>query len=169
MYPDEWVKFCKMVNVESSNTTFTEEKQICQRYFEHIKNKNQKFIDSWFDFEDKIIYTNKSNQKKTKEKNKYELAFYESYFYAHNFFVKPHFIEQKCHKIKKICGYFVHGRIDIVCDFYDSWFLHQKLPKSQLVAIDYNGHWGKQINLELKKIFNELGKKYYKKRATFYY
>ena len=179
MYPDKWEEFCKLINIplnEIKNPTFSIQKKICLKYFNKIRQKKQKYINAWFNFENDLIYTIKKKIKKNKTKkqiklynlSKEELAFYESYYYYKNFFLPVHYVENNCNKIKDIKGYIFHGRLDIICNFNESYKIHKKLPKSKLIISDFEGHSGtktKQLYIDLLK---KLSKKYFKYRNNYY-
>ena len=169
MYPDKWYDFCKIINIPDSdinNPTFEIQKNICKKYFNKIKNNETKYINSWYNFENDLVYTTKKNNKK--KDNKKVISFYESYYYSKNFFIPNHFIEKNCYKIKDINGYILHGRLDIICDFRESYIIHKHLPKSNLIIIDNEGHWGDISDKEIVKTFRLISKKYYKNSKKYY-
>lgn len=172
MYPDEWEKFCKLVKINQKdirNPTMATQKKICKLFFNKIKNLDKKYIKAWFELEHDIVWTYKPNLKSKEINNKcIDLAFYESLYYGNNFFIEKDYIKNNLYRIKNIEGFILHGRIDIICDFSESYEISKKLPKSKLIIQNYEGHWGEKSSKDYKNILNELVKKYYSKKSLFY-
>mgnify|MGYP003705938849 CR=1 FL=1 len=172
MFPDKWEKFCSLINISKKdlyNPSFALEKKICSTYFNKIKNNDMKYIKSWFNFEHDLVYTKKQNKKTKLNQQSIDLAFYESYYYSKNFFRPINYIENNCSKIKDIKGYILHGRIDIICDYSESYIIHKKLPKSTLITTDDEGHWGSKSDKKLLNLLDDLANKLYNNRLKYYF
>jgi len=175
MFPEKWYKFCKKVNIPNSsifNSSFKIQKEICKRYYDKIKNNNKSYINEWFNFENSLIYTNKIQKDITIDSidsKIIQIALYESYYYYKNLFIEKDHIIKNCHKIKNIKGYIIHGRIDVICEYKESYLLHKKLPKSILISVDNEGHSGKIQNIKINEILKKIKDKYYSKSNSFYY
>lgn len=180
LHYSKWETFCKLINVpqkdiEDRNISFTKQKNICKKYFNKIKsyigtpNKPNKYAMQWYNFEDAVVFTCKKqkkltngNKKKATYKKKYELAFYESLYYFKNFFTTSNKLKKSLKNMKKIPGYLIHGRMDVICDVDESILLHNHLPKSKLILVNGEGHSGKEQHLKYKDIATELANKYFK-------
>ncbi len=46
--------------------------------------------------------------------------------------------------------------------------IHKKLPKSKLIPVFNEGHWGTQLKKEVLSIYDNLSKKLFSKRKQFY-
>lgn len=175
MFPLKWYNFCNLVNISDKdikNPSFKIEKEICKRYFNKIKKKEKIYIDSWYEFENNLVYVNNKKEKKMDKKDieeKYFISFYESLYYYKNFFVSSNYFINNVDKIKNIKGYLLHGNLDVICDYKESYLLHKNLPKSKLISIHNEGHGGKKLRTEYINIFKYLYKKLYKKTNDFYY
>lgn len=168
MYPDKWKQFCNLVNIKGKNLqnpSLSLQKKICDLYFTKIKKKEAKYIKAWYEFENSVIFTVKENKNK---KINYDTAFYESFYYSNNFFFEEDYIQKNLYKIKKIKGFILHGRLDLICNFNESYQLNKKLPNSKLLIQNYEGHSGIKLKQDWKEILFNLVKKNYSKKITFY-
>lgn len=175
MFPSKWYNFCKLVNISDKdiqNPSFKIEKEICKRYFNKIKKNQKKYIDSWYIFENSLVRFNKRYKKKInthlQQKKKF-ITFYESLYYYKNFFITQKYFINNLHKIKNIKGYFLHGNLDVICDYKESFLINKKLPKSKLITVLDEGHGGKKLKTNYINIFKKLYKKLYKNSNKFYY
>ena len=51
-------------------------------------------------------------------------------------FLPKNYFLNNAKKIKHIPGHIIHGRVDTICSYEDSYNLHQKLPKSKLILVE---------------------------------
>ena len=134
MYPELWYNYTSLVKTKDPLLR-------CKKYYEKIKFKNKKFIDTWFDLEFKTLTPDpKNNNIKMSENEKYIVCLLKSHYYSNKFFMKDNFIINNCNLIDKIPGIFIHGRLDVICNVNDSYRLSKKLPNSELFIIENAGH-----------------------------
>ena len=168
MYPDKWEKFYNLVNITGKNLqkpSLCLQKKICKLYFTKIKKKEAKYIKAWHEFENSVILTVKKYKNK---KIDYDTAFYESFYYSNNFFFEKDYIQKNLHKIQKIKGFILHGRLDLLCNFNESYQLNKQLPNSKLIIQNFEGHSGPKLNQNWKDTLFNLVKNNYSKKNTFY-
>ncbi len=68
-----------------------------------------------------------------------------------NFFLKEDYILRNVDKIKDIPCLIVHNRFDFCCPVENSWLLHKKLRRSQLVINEDYNHWSHGLKARVKK------------------
>lgn len=147
------------------------EKSSLKLYFKKLQSKNrkekQKYVKKWnyemelfkiMNFEiAKEFKTKKKKNTKELQKNLTSMALLECYYYMNKGFLPKNFLLKNASKIKKVPGYFVHGRYDLICSPKNSYEIHKKLPKSKLIITELAGHSFVDKNnfIALKKIFKE--------------
>ena len=134
MYPELWEKYVGM-------SKHTDPLLRSKEYYENIKKKNQKYIDTWYNLEFKTLTPNpRDNNIKMDSNEKYVVSLLESHYYSNKFFLPPNYIINNSYKIRHIPGVIIHGRLDVICSVQDSYRLSQKLPKAELCIVEKAGH-----------------------------
>jgi proline iminopeptidase len=112
----------------------------------------------------------KKNFMKGKSKeDQITLAIYECYYYKNGAFFPKNYILNNAHKLKKIPGYIIHGRFDIICNPEGSWKLAQKWKKAKLRLTELAGHSYGDLNNTIALLeANNSCKKYYKNRHKYF-
>ena len=165
MYPDKWEIFCNLVNINDKikNPSKHLQLKIASTYFNKIKNGDKKLIKAWYNLENDLLYTSKENKNTKLKKSDLDLVFYEALYYSKNLFIPKNFIIENLHKIKHIKGYIMHGRLDIICDFNESYEIHKMLPNSKLLIYNFEGHASeKKSKKDYKDLFDKLINKFSK-------
>ena len=83
------------------------------------QEKNQKYIDTWYNLEFKTLTPNpRDNNIKMDSNEKYVVSLLESHYYSNKFFLPPNYIINNSYKIRHIPGVIIHGRLDVICSVY---------------------------------------------------
>jgi proline iminopeptidase len=80
--------------------------------------------------------------------NPLALSRIENHYMAHRCFLDDGQLLRDAGKLKDIPTILVNGRYDVLCPPKYAWFLHQRLPQSQLWIIDEAGHAGNEPGIQ---------------------
>jgi proline iminopeptidase len=134
MYPELWEKY---IELSKQKNPLLRSKE----YYNKIKQKNQEYIDNWYNLEFKTLTPDpKDIYNKIDENEKFVVSLLESHYYSNKFFLPSNYIINNIHRIKSIPGIFIHGRLDVICSLEDSYKLSKKLPNAKLRIVEKGGH-----------------------------
>lgn len=172
MYPDRWETFCKKVGITGEKVRHPDlslQKKICALYFHKIKTHHASYIETWFDLEDDLLWNCKTHRNTSKiDNHAIECAFYESLYYPRRKYLDILSDTQKLDSLSGIPGFILHGRMDLVCDFQESYRLSQQLPGARFLKQDHEGHKGAGLSKDRNRAIQWLVKKNYRNRNSLY-
>lgn len=129
-FPEAWEKLTSIIP-----ESYIKKRKIEQYYYKKIKEKNQKFIKAWAEYEFSIssLYPSKTKVKKYLKNIKVEaFASIELHYLNHLCFLPENYILNNLKKIENIPCSIIHGRYDKVCCPSSAYKIHKKLKKSNL-------------------------------------
>ena len=135
MYPKHWEKIEQLAKTKNID-------KILKTFFPKIKNNNKTFIEGWCQAETAALTVDPKNNSAFNDSlaNKKTIALFETYYFMNKCFLPKNYFLNNAKKIKHIPGHIIHGRVDTICSYEDSYNLHQKLPKSKLILVENAAH-----------------------------
>lgn len=141
LFPDEWEKYLSPI-------PFAEQSNLLQAYYKRLTSSDptvrNRAASAWSGWEGatlKLIFDPDLFSQFVEGSHADALARVECHYFINNcFFKTDNWLIEQVGAIRKIPGFIVHGRYDIICPMESAWELHKAWPEAQLTIIKDAGH-----------------------------
>ncbi|MBC61602.1 MAG: prolyl aminopeptidase [Zetaproteobacteria bacterium] len=148
IFPDAWENYIKDI-------PHTERDNLLQAYYKRLTSNNieerisaAKSWSCWEAATSKLIQDANLIDSFSDEKFATAFARIESHYFTNKgFFPEDNYLLNNINKIRKIPGFIVHGRYDIVCPVESAWELSKLWPEADLKIIPDAGHALNETNI----------------------
>lgn len=141
IYTDEWEKYLDPIAPEERGDMIRAYYRRLTSADSAIRQKAARAWSSWEGVNLKLLFDPVFFEKFTEDSHADALARIECHYFLNRcFFKTDNWIIEQVKALKKIPGFIVQGRYDLVCPFESAWELHKAWPEAEFEIIRDAGH-----------------------------